>query len=277
MEPVAANEKFIDVEKVIGNKNSRLLKALPKFLVHYLKRIIHQDELNGAIDRHKNEMGLPFVNSILGELGANYEVVGLENIPTSGRFIFASNHPLGGLDGLVLINEVGKWNPNIKFVVNDLLLNVKNLEPVFVPVNKHGRQSVDYAQKIDAAYRSSDQILYFPAGLCSRKVNGKITDLEWQKSFIVKAIKYQRDILPVYFEGRNSNFFYNLARLRSLLNIKVNIEMLYLVDEMFKQRRKKMRVIFGKPISYTQFDASKTPSEWAFFVRNYVYAMNDKL
>lgn len=277
MEPVAANEKFIDVEKVIGNKNPRLLKALPKFLVRYLKRIIHQDELNGAIDRHKNEMGLPFVNSILGELGANYEVVGLENIPTSGRFIFASNHPLGGLDGLVLINEVGKWSPNIKFVVNDLLLNVKNLEPVFVPVNKHGRQSSDYARKIDAAYQSSDQILYFPAGLCSRKVDGKITDLEWHKSFIVKAIKYQRDILPVYFEGRNSNFFYDLARLRSLLNIKVNIEMLYLVDEMFKQRRKKMRVIFGKPISYTLFDASKTPSEWALFVRNYVYAMNDKL
>jgi putative hemolysin len=267
----------IDVEEVIRKKNARLLKTIPKFIIRYLMRIIHQDEINFHLKNNQNVTGLDFVDRTLKYLGVKYESFSTENIPSNGRFIFASNHPLGGLDGLVLLDAIGKHYPDVKFVVNDLLMNVTNLEPVFVPVNKHGRQSVAYARSIEEAYASKTQVLFFPAGLCSRKINGKIADLKWQKSFITKATQYQRDIIPIYFDGQNSNFFYNLSRFRTKIGIKANIEMLYLVDEMFKQRNQSLRLIFGKPIPYQSFDSSKTPVEWAEVVRNEVYSLKTKL
>jgi putative hemolysin len=274
---MSASQKFIDVEKVIGGKNPRLLKLIPGFIIRYLKRILHQDELNQIINNGLDLEGKEFVRSVLSDLGTSYSSVQTEKIPSAGRYIFAANHPLGGLDGLVMIDEVGKFFPEVKFVVNDLLLNVKNLDPVFVPVNKHGRQTIEYARKIEDAYASDCQILYFPAGLCSRKIKGTITDLPWQKNFINKAVKYERDIIPVYFEGSNTSFFYNLANLRKRLKIKANIEMLYLVDEMFKQRKKKIRIIFGDPIPYSTFDKSKSPQEWAIYVREKVFSLKNKL
>jgi putative hemolysin len=263
----------IDLEQVIRNKNPKLLKLLPGFLIRYLKRVIHQDGLNQVIYNLRNLYDLDYVNQGLKELGATYTVEGLENIPDNGRFIFAGNHPLGGLDGLVLMSAVGRKFSNIKFVVNDLLMNLKNMDGVFVPVNKHGRQSADYAKKIEETYNSDAQILYFPAGLCSRKINGKIIDLPWQRSFLVKSIEYKRDIIPFYFEARNTNFFYNFANTRKMLGIKANIEMLYLVDEMFNQREKKIHIKFGKPIPYTTFDQTKTKMEWVEYVRAIAYSL----
>lgn len=266
---------FIDIEKVISDKNPRLLKLLPKFLVRYLKRIIHQDELNEFIKFHGELMGLDFIREGLKYMKTNYEVKGLENLPEEGRFLFASNHPLGGLDGLIFIHEIGNIWPNLKFPVNDLLLNIKNLEPIFLPINKHGKQDKQAVIQIEKSYASDDQILYFPAGLCSRKKKGKIKDLEWKKHFITKAVKHKRDIVPVHFTGRNSNFFYNLANLRGMLGIKSNIEMIYLANEMFKQKNKKIIVRFGKPISYRMFDNSLSPEEWALKVKKIVYFLGD--
>ena len=266
---------FIDIEKVISDKNPRLLKLLPKFLVRYLKRIIHQDELNKFIKFHGELMGLDFIREGLKYMKTNYEVKGLENLPEEGRFLFASNHPLGGLDGLIFIHEIGKIWPNLKFPVNDLLLNIKNLESIFLPINKHGKQDKQAVIQIEKSYASDDQILYFPAGLCSRKKKGKIKDLEWKKHFITKAVKHKRDIVPVHFTGRNSNFFYNLANLRSMMGIKSNIEMIYLANEMFKQKNKKIIVRFGKPISYRMFDNSLSPEEWALKVKKIVYFLGD--
>jgi Putative hemolysin len=273
MDSVSSDEKFIDLEDVIRKKNPRLLKVLPGFLIRFLKRIIYQDEINEVIRNNKPRYGLDFVAGIVKDFGTRVEVDGFENIPATGRFIFAANHPLGGLDGIVLMHEIGKKHPNIKFIVNDLLLNIKNLEILFVPVNKHGRQSTEYARRIDETYQSDNQILYFPAGLCSRKIKGRIVDLTWHKSFIVKATQYKRDIIPVYVEGRNTSFFYNLANLRKFLGIKANIEMIFLVGEMFKQKKKLIRLTFGKPIPYSTFDSSKSPSDWALEVRNMVYSM----
>jgi len=273
MDSVSSDEKFIDLEEVIRKKNPRLLKVLPGFLIRFLKRIIYQDEINEVIRNNKPRYGLDFVAGIVKDFGTRVEVDGFENIPATGRFIFAGNHPLGGLDGIVLMHEIGKKHPNIKFIVNDLLLNIKNLEILFVPVNKHGRQSTEYARRIEETYQSDNQILYFPAGLCSRKIKGKIVDLTWHKSFIVKAVQHKRDVIPVYVEGRNTSFFYNLANLRKFLGIKANIEMIFLVGEMFKQKKKLIRLTFGKPIPYSTFDSSKSPSDWALEVRNMAYSM----
>lgn len=267
------NPKLIDVERIIGGKSPKLLKMLPKGIIRYLKRIIHQDELNSILERLGHLKNVEFVNACLEDMGISYTAQGLENLRPDGRYLLASNHPLGGLDGLILISEMQKHFPEVKFVVNDLLMALGQLDGIFVPVNKLGGQNTDYARRIEDTYSSSSQMLYFPAGLCSRKISGQIVDLEWKKSFIAKAVKHQRDIVPIYFEGRNSNFFYNLARLRKFLGIKANIEMLYLVDEMFKQKGKALNLIIGEPIPYTTFTKEKSAQDWALFVRNKAYAL----
>ncbi|MFO7922781.1 MAG: 1-acyl-sn-glycerol-3-phosphate acyltransferase [Bacteroidales bacterium] len=266
----------IDVDEIFRNKNPRVYKLLPGFILGYIKRTIHQDEVNEALSLYKDKHGLDFIRAILDRMGINYSVEGEENIPIKGRHIFVSNHPLGGLDGMVFLDIVGKYHKNVKFIVNDLLLNIKNLESLFVPINKHGRQSVEYVKKIEDLYRSDHQVLYFPAGICSRKQEGKIMDLEWKKSFIKKAIDHKRNIVPVHFEGKNSKFFYRLAYLRKILGIKANIEMFYLPDEMFRQSRQKIHVTFGKPIPWDHFDKSKSLSEWAEEVKKIVYSLKEK-
>ncbi|MGE0077722.1 MAG: 1-acyl-sn-glycerol-3-phosphate acyltransferase [Bacteroidales bacterium] len=269
-------EKFIDIDKVIASKNPRLLKILPRFIINYLKRIIHQNEINEILEKHGDKTGVAFIDEVLKVMCVTYTVEGLENVDLNGNYIFASNHPLGGLDGMILIHLLGKKFPEVKFPVNDLLMHITQLHNVFIPVNKHGAQSTQNAQLIEDAYTSSSQILYFPAGLCSRKQHGSIVDLEWKKNFIRKSVKHERDVVPVFFTGQNSKFFYNLARLRTSLGIKANLEMLYLVDEMFKQKGKRISIKIGKPIPYQTFDNSRTPLSWAAWVKNIVYQMQTK-
>ena len=246
---------------------------MPGFAVSFLKRLIHEDEVNRIIYDYRDRRGLDFVRSILEDMKVTYSMEGLEHIPVNGRYIFASNHPLGGFDGLVLMDAIGTVFSEIRFIVNDLLLNLKNFYPVFVPVNKHGRQSTEYARKIDETYSSDAQILYFPAGLCSRKIRGQIIDPKWSKNFIQKAVKYGRDVVPVYFEGRNSNFFYNLANIRKKLRIKANLEMIFLVNEFFRQKGQHINLKFGTPITCTTFDKSKSYDQWTDVVREKAYAL----
>lgn len=272
------NEKLIDIRKVIGDKNPNLLKFLPNFVINYIKKIVHEDEINAHIAKNKDILGEQFVENTLFDLfGVKIQYQGLENLKKSERYIVASNHPMGGLDGLAIMYVVSKINPNIKVPVNDLLLYIPNLKPLFLPVNKHGKQSSDAAVEIEEAYNSDAAIIYFPAGLASRKINGQIMDLEWKKSFIQKARQYHRDVIPVYISGKNSNFFYNLANIRKKLAIKSNIEMFFLSNEMFKQKDKNIKIIFGEPISYNFFDKSKTDSEWAQYVKDIVYKLAENI
>ncbi|MEW5845761.1 MAG: 1-acyl-sn-glycerol-3-phosphate acyltransferase [Bacteroidota bacterium] len=266
-------QNLIDIDRVIASKSPRLQRALPRFIIRYLKRIIHQDEINEVLQKHGDKQGVDFIDEALKVMQVTYSVKGIENLKPDGRYLFASNHPLGGLDGMILIHLLGKRYPEVKFPVNDLLMHITQLHNIFIPINKHGSQSSKNVKLMDATFASDAQVLYFPAGLCSRKQHGKIEDLEWKKSFIIKAIQHKRDVVPVFFSGRNSNFFYNLAKLRTFLGIKANIEMLYLVNEMFKQKGKSITVIIGEPIPYTTFDGSKTPAEWAKWVKSVVYEL----
>jgi putative hemolysin len=268
--------EFINIDKLIASKNPALLKWIPRFIRNYIKRTIHQDEVNYVLHTYGKYEGVDFVDAIIEQhWQAHYTTYGLENIPADGRYIFASNHPLGAFDGLMLMSAIGKRFRGIKFVVNDLLLNLKPLEPLFVPVNKHGRQSAEYAERIKTTYASPDmQVLYFPAGLCSRRIKGVITDLPWKRNFIQKAIQYRRDIVPIYFEGRNSNFFYRIENIRKRLGIKVNIEMFFLPHEFFKQKKAHFNIYFGQPISYETFDKSKSLDQWTQVVREKVYALS---
>jgi len=201
----------------------------------------------------------------------------LENIPKSGRYIFVSNHPLGGLDGVLLLKQITENFGYTRSLTNDFLMAVTPFKDWFVPINKVGGQGREALQAIDELYTSDDQILIFPAGLCSRKINGEIVDLEWQKHFIQKAVQYKIDVVPIYFEGRNSNKFYNLAKFRKLFRIKFNIEMMYLVDELFKHKDKTFSIHFGKPLSYESFNSSKKPIDWAQKVKSDVYSLKENL
>ena len=262
----------IDIKQVLRQKAPSAARKIPGFMVDYLIRTVHQDELNEILRRYHDKDGVAFMQELIGYFDLNLELVNEENIPAEGRYIFASNHPLGGLDGICLSAIIGgRFDGKIRYLVNDLLLYLSNLRSIFVPINKHGAQGKKNAELIEKAYASDNQIITFPAGLCSRKQNGKIQDTEWKKSFIQKAVEYRRDVVPVFFEGRNSNFFYRLANLRKALGIKMNYEMIYLPDEMFKSKHKTFRIHFGKPIPWQTFTDSRKPAEWAEWMKEVVY------
>ena len=268
--PEEITENFINVEKVFSDKNPKLARVIPGFVFSYIKRVIHQDQLNAAIYGNREKFGLEFLDEILAEFGVIIRTVGLENIPPTGRYLLASNHPLGGLDGMALMKEVGKVRPDFLFPVNDLLMNLPNLKELFIPINKHG-SNAENIRLFNDTFASDHLLLYFPAGLVSRKQNGVVSDLEWKKTFLTKAVKYRRDIIPVHIAGKNSNFFYNLSKWRKKLGVKANIEMLYLVDEMYNFKDKVIKITVGKPIPYTIFDKRHTFLEWAALLKEHVY------
>ena len=265
----------LDISAVIASKSERLAKCAPKFLIRWMKKIIHQDELNQILQYSNGSIDVEFADKVLQWLNvkSNVKFIDRESLDPRRKYIFVSNHPLGGLDGLTLISLFGKTFGNIKFVVNDILMNVIPLRNIFVPVNKHGRMGKDYGQMIHDAYASDAQMLYFPAGLCSRLIKGEITDLEWKKNFIKQARKYDRDIVPIYFGGQNSKFFYRLAKIRKALGIKFNIEMIFLPDEMFKQKNSIFDVIIGKPIPISTIDTSKNLQQWCEEIREKCYEL----
>lgn len=256
---------------------------VPGFLIRYLERIAHIKQMNAFLRKYPDVKNYDFIRLVLDEeLGCSAAIDGIENIPTDGKpLIFASNHPLGGLDGMIIAQMIhesrssrGDSRP-LKVIVNDLLMFMEPLAGLWAPVNKVGRLTKEQAQQQHALWESETDVLTFPAGICSRlqRIDGKwqIQDFEWQKNFIQRVREYQRDIVPIYFEGRNSKFFYTLAYIRKLLHIKLNIEMLYLVDEMYGAHGKHFKVHVLPPISYTSLDTSKSPKEWAAYIKQIVY------
>lgn len=273
---MSQNSAFrIDLDKVLRGKAPKHYRKIPRFLISYLKRIVHQEDINGILERNNGLEGVPFMHALVEkEFQLTLKLRGEDNIPTEGRFVFASNHPLGGLDGICLSSVVGdKFNGKIKYLVNDILYYIDPLKPIFVPINKYGAQAKTSANAINEAYASDNQVITFPAGLCSRKTGREIMDLEWTKSFIIKAVEFQRDVIPVHFEGKNSRFFYNLANLRKASGIKFNFELVYLPDEMYKNSNQTFTITFGKPIPWQTFDKSKSAAEWAQSVKEEVYSL----
>ena len=254
----------IDVDKVLRERIPKHYKHIPHWAVRWLERTICQDRLNTILEKMHGHNSVDAATVALDEMDITVKATGLENLP-QGRYMFVSNHPLGGLDGLALISLLGnRYNHQIKFLVNDLLMAVKPLREVFLPVNKYGSQSRDAALQIERALQSDNQFITFPAGLCSRmQPDGAIADLPWQKAAIVHAINYQRDIVPVYFDAHNSRFFYRFAKWRKRLGIKFNIELVFLPKEMLKKCGSTLHVIIGKPISWDTIDASRPKQEAA--------------
>jgi len=263
----------IDVDQVLRSRLPRHYRYMPRFVVRWLERIICQDKLNAILQHMAGKNGVDAATAALHEMGITVNATGLEQLP-QGRFLFVSNHPLGGLDGLALISLLGnRYDRHIKFLVNDLLMAVEPLRDVFLPVNKYGSQSRDAASRIEQALKSDDQFITFPAGLCSRmQSDGSIADLVWHKAAVVHAAAHHRDIVPVYFDARNSSFFYRFAKWRKHLGIKFNIELVLLPREMVKQSNSTLRVVIGQPLAWDSLDAAR-PRQEAARLRDIVYSM----
>lgn len=263
----------INVDEIIRTKAPKIYKKIPGFVINLLAKLICQEKINELIRNNANSTGVDFMENMIHDFGVKIKLMGEENLPPAEqRCIFASNHPLGGLDGICLSAVLGrKYNKHIKYLVNDILYFITPLQEIFIPINKHGSQGKDAITALNEAFASNDQIITFPAGLCSRKNCGIIKDPPWKKMFITKAVEYQRDVVPVYFEAKNSTLFYNVAKLRKRLGIKFNIEMLLLPSEMFKAKGSTFIIHFGKPIPWQSFNSSQSAQKWAQEVEDIVY------
>lgn len=269
-------EKTIDINKVLKDKMGAKAKFVPKPLVSWLKRIIHQDWVNVFLWDNRDKVGTEWLEAVLKYLDVTIEVEGKENLPApnDGKlYTFVSNHPLGGADGVALGAVIGKhYNDRFRYLVNDLLMNLPGLAPLCIPINKTGHQSRNFPAMVEAGFKSDSHILMFPAGLCSRKINGVVCDIPWTKTFISKSVECHRDVVPIHFSGENSKFFYRLANFSDKC-LPFNLAMLYLVDEMYKNQHKTFKVTIGKPIPWETFDKTKKPMEWAQFVKEQVYKL----
>ena len=275
----AQENNLIDLRKIFTAKVPKLMKHMPDWLFRKIQKLLHEADINEILTKYGHLKGVDFINALIADFNLELELKGVDNLMASDRILVASNHPLGGLDGIALIAAVGNHRGTTLTPVNDFLMFVKPLEPIFIPVNKVGSATANREENIrlfNETFEGDATICYFPFGLCSRKTDdGKIQDLDWKKTFLTKSKAYHRDIVPVHIEGRNSKFFYNLARWRKKLKIKVNIEMAFLVDEFFKQRNKKLTISFGKPIPYQSFDRRFTDAQWAEKLRTFSYQLGD--
>ena len=266
-------KKIIDIEKAIRNGKSRFLKSLPGFIIKLIIKIAGQDELNSVIYNNREKTGVPFTNGVLSDWNVKVEIKGAENIPSSGRFIFAANHPVGGMDALAIFNMIYRFFPDIVSPANELLYIIPNVRPLMLGLNVFGKNTKETALKFQEMFESDMQVMFFPGGEVSRRKRGIISDIVWQKSFISKAIKHRRDIIPVFINGRNSRLFYTIANLRKFLGIKMYIETLLLPREMLKQRNSTVTIYIGKSIPYQTFTDEMTHSEWAQSVKSIVYSL----
>jgi putative hemolysin len=267
-----SEKKFIDISKVLSERAPKLKRWLPWFVVNWLKRKLHENDINRIMNAIQNYYGLEYNAKGLEQLGVNVETVHTDRLPVKGRIIVAANHPLGGLDGMALIKAVGDLRPDVHFVVNDVLQNLKNYGEVFVGINTITSTSTKSLRVMEDFLLSNDAVLFFPSGMVSRKQKGKIKDLPWKKSFITQAIDHQRLIVPTYIEGRNSNFFYRFANFRKNIGISKNIEMLFLPDEMFRQSGQTVKIHFGVPFDSAILDESRSHRAWANMVKDYIYS-----
>lgn len=260
------------MEGVLKTKAPKLVQWMPGFVIRYLKKKLHEDDINLAMVELSKYYGLEFNQKCLEYLKIKVQSIVHEDIPKEGPVIICSNHPLGGLDGIALIHAVSDFRTDIRFIVNDILLYLKNFGELFVGVNKLGSNARKNLEEIEKIYTSGCAVLIFPAGLVSRKQGSVIKDLDWNKSFISQAVKHKIPIVPVFIEGRNSRFFYGFANLRKFLRIKANLEMMLLPDEMFKQKGKEIKIYFGKKISPDTFDKRYSQKQWANVLREFVYS-----
>lgn len=269
----------VDLRKILDTKNPKFSRWVPNIVIRGLEKLIRAPKVNYVLENYSELSPMDFIDKTMDYIGVSYSVHGLERLDKQTRYIFAANHPLGGLDGMALARGLGNLNGgNVKLIVNDILMTVNPLRPIFAPINKHGRQSGHYAKMQRDMYQSQDNVITFPSGMCSRLIDGVIQDLPWKSSFVQRAMEYNREVVPVFVSGRNSMLFYRIALWRKRMGIKAGVEMVLLPREMFDYgvsdgRTKHLDIYIGKPVVV---DSSRMPVQWSQIIRNRCYELNPR-
>lgn len=276
LRPMSTNrtDYLLDINKILGPK---LVKKLPRFAISFLKKRIHQDQINWLIMNAEHYKGVGFFDEALEYVGISYRIRGEENLDPEKRYLFVCNHPLGGPEALIIGSVFRKlYGDGFKVPVNHILANLKPLNEFFVPVKVYSsRQSRELGDQIADMFKSDKQVLVFPAGLCARKIKGKVTEMPWKKMFVTQAKRYERDVVPMHISGFNSRRFFFFSKLSMMLKLKVNLGMLFLVDELFNKKGEEFVITIGKPIAHTSFDKSKNDREWAAEIQEQVKKLSE--
>ncbi len=264
----------IDLAQILKAKNPKLARLLPRFVVGWLGSLLKVKRNNHILEHFADCEPIEFIDNSLEYIGVKYELYGVENIPQTNKLLFAANHPLGGIDGMILATAIDKHRPGVKLIVNDILLNIEQLRPIFVGVNKHGAQRGSLSDQLAELYGSDSPIINFAAGMCSRKIKGEINDLPWKPNFVTRCIASGRVIVPTFVDAHNSKFFYRFANFRKKIGIKANLEMLLLPRQVYYQEGKTVKIYFGEPVTP---DNTKAAKKWSEEIRTKVYDIRTKI
>lgn len=267
----------IDIGAVLADKAPRLARWMPRPMVDWLRRTVREREINHILAEYWTLPPQEFIRACFHDWDVSYSIQGLDRLDPKGRYLFVANHPFGGMDGMMLADKLIDRFGDVRVVVNDLLMHVEPLRPLWLPVNKHGSQNADYARRMEEAFFGDVPILTFPAGLCSRRIDGRVADTQWKTNFLKKVYASQRQVVPLFVEGRLSNFFYRLDRCRKALGVKFNIEMLWLPDEMFSQAGKHFRMVAGEPIAVSELQSLGSLREQTEYIRKKTYFLEKTL
>lgn len=240
-----------------------------------LMKVLRISNLNKIYDRNKHLSDVQFLNAILDEFQIKFEVPeeDFKRLPKEGPYITVSNHPLGGIDGILLLKLMLEREPNFKIIANFLLHRIEPMKPYIMPVNPFethkGAKSSTVGLKETFRHLSDGKPLgMFPAGEVSTYRDGKlVVDRAWEEGAIKVIRKAQVPVVPIYFHAQNSQLFYKLSKISDTLRTAK------LPSELFSQKDRVIKVRIGKPISVTEQNEHETLEDYSEFLRKKTYML----
>ncbi|MDU6659058.1 MAG: GNAT family N-acyltransferase [Capnocytophaga sp.] len=244
-----------------------------------LMKLLRISKLNAIYNRNKHFEGLDFLNKLLDEFEIKFEIPeeDFKNIPKEGAFITISNHPLGGIDGILLLKLLLEKRPDFKIMANFLLQRIEPLAPYVLPVNpfedrKDAKSSVVGFKHTIAHLKEGKPLGLFPAGEVSVTKEGQlIVDKPWEEAAMKLAKKVKVPIVPIYFHAKNSKLFYFLASISDTLRTAK------LPSELLTQKERTIYIRIGKPISVAMQDEHTDLEDFTEFLRKKTYILANAL
>ena len=240
-----------------------------------LMKILKISTLNKIYNKNKHLSDVVFLNAILDDLKIKFEIPeeDLKRLPKDGAYITISNHPLGGIDGVLLLKMMLEREPNFKIIANFLLHRIEPLKKYILPVNpfenhNDAKSSVIGIKETFRHLSDGKPLGIFPAGEVSTYKAGKLmVDKPWEEGAIKVIRKAQVPVVPIYFHAKNSRFFYLLSKIHGTLRTAK------LPSELFSQKHRAIKVRIGKPISVAEQNEYASIEEYSDFLRRKTYRL----
>lgn len=240
-----------------------------------LMKVLKISTLNKIYDRNKHLSEIEFLNAILDEFQIKFEIPeeDLKRLPKDGAYITISNHPLGGIDGILLLKLMLEREPNFKIIANFLLHRIEPMKPYIMPVNpfenhKDAKSSVVGIKETLRHLSDGKPLGMFPAGEVSTYKDGKLmVDKPWEEGAIKVIRKAQVPVVPIYFHAKNSKLFYMLSKISDTLRTAK------LPSELLTQKDRIIKVRIGKPISVAEQNEHVDLNEYSEFLRRKTYML----